>query len=254
MSHLKADIPQPRQGKAYDPSPPRHPSLTPQWRWAQKNVVDVRFIQRTMLLGFSKFKILSRTKKGRAELIRLLLTYADIPFDDHLLRDLDWKCLMCKMPYGNLPVLWIDHNVYGEPSAIIRFLARHLGLLGNSETESLTAEAVLHQVQDLKESEVMQKAYEEMQELPDDNFEKLMKVLLPQHFTFWTNHVQSTPGPFILGSGISVADLAIYDFINQYKNYIPLHNLLIDYKDLHFLCTQVKLHPRLAQYIKRNDD
>lgn len=78
--------------------------------------------------------------------------------------------------------------------------------------------------------------------------------MLPQNFTFWSNHVKSTPGPYILGFGISIADLAIYDFINQYKNFIPLHNLLIDYKDLHFLCTQVKIHPRLVHYIKKNDD
>lgn len=77
--------------------------------------------------------------------------------------------------------------------------------------------------------------------------------MLPEHFTFWETHVQSTPGPFILGSGMSVADLAIYDFINQYQNYIPLYNVLVDYKYLNFLCSQVRTHPRLAQYIKKHD-
>ncbi|CAL1533913.1 unnamed protein product [Lymnaea stagnalis] len=252
MSRLKADIPQPSKKKAYDPSPLRHPPLTPQWRWAQKYVKDMRFLQRTHFLGLSRFRILARQKKGAAELIRLVLTYASIPFEDHLLVDVDWKSLMCKMPYGNLPVLWIDHNVYGETNAIVRHLANHLTLLGTTETEMLLAEAVLHQVNDLKESDVMQKAYEEYQERPDDNYEQVMTVMLPSHFKFWDEQIYASPGPFILASGLSVADLAIYDFVDQYRYYLPLDNILIQHKYLLCLMQIIANHPRLAAHFKKN--
>ncbi|XP_059165957.1 hematopoietic prostaglandin D synthase-like [Physella acuta] len=251
MSRLKADIPPPRKAKAYDPSPLRHPPLTPQWRWAQKYVSDMRFLQRTHFLGLSRFRILARQRKGTAELMRLLLSYASIPFEDHILLDVDWKSLMCKMPYGNLPVLWIDHNVYGEPNAISRHLANHLSLLGNTETEMLVAEAVFDQVTNLKESDVMQKAYEEYQERPDDNFEQVMTVLLPNHFKFWDDHIAATPGPYILGSGLSVADLAIYDFVDQYRVFLPIDNVIIYHKNLLQLLNIIKAHPRLVQYFKR---
>ncbi|XP_055861033.1 hematopoietic prostaglandin D synthase-like [Biomphalaria glabrata] len=251
MSRLKADIPPPSKKKAYDPSPARRPPLKRQWRWAYKYVTDMRYVQRTHFLGLSRFRILSRERRGPAELIRLILSYASIPFEDHILLDVDWKSLMCKMPYGNLPVLWIDHNVYGETNAIARHLANHLMLLGNSEPETLVAEAILHQVIDLKESDVMQKAFEEFQERPDDNFEQAMTVMLPTHFKFWEDHITSTPGPYILASGLSVADLAIYDFVDQYRRYLPIDNILIQYKNLVALVHVIKNHPRLAAHLKK---
>ena len=55
---------------------------------------------------------------------------------------------MVKVPYGNLPALWIDHNIYGEPSVITRHIARSLGMLGTTEAETFVVEAVLEQVRE----------------------------------------------------------------------------------------------------------
>lgn len=213
-------------------------------------MLSMRHLPITHLLGFSKFKIMSRYQRGPAEVLRLLFTYAGIPFENPLLRAVDWKCLMVKVPYGNMPALWIDHNVYGEFSVVTRHIARSMGLLGTTDAETLVVEAVFEQVRQLRESDVLQKAFEELQERVDDNFEQAFTVILPQHFTFWEKHIQDGGGPFIVASGISVADISIFDFVYQYRNYLPLDNLVVNYKSLQGLLNAVRTHSRLSAYIK----
>ncbi|RUS85182.1 hypothetical protein EGW08_007086, partial [Elysia chlorotica] len=172
MSRLRADVIPGGPHQAYDPSPVRRPPLTPQYKWGEKYIRDMRYLPITHFLGFSKFKIMSRYRRGPAEVLRLLFVYAGIPFENSILRAVDWKCLMDKVPYGNLPALWIDHTIYGEFPVITRHIARALGMLGTTEAETFVVEAVLEQVSKLRESEILQKALEELQERVDDNFEQ----------------------------------------------------------------------------------
>jgi len=252
MSQLRADLPAKSKVLAYDPSPLRRPAVTPQWKWAEQYVRDQRVLQRTQFLGFTNFKIMSRERKGLAELFRIIFSYADISYEDVILNNLDWKSLICKMPYGNLPVLWMDHNAYGEPNAIIRLLARHLNLMGASEAEVLTTEAVLQQVSDLKESDTLQKAFEELQTRADEIVEQAFTILLPDAFMSWEDRISEHDGPFILKSGISLADLAIFDFLNQYRCYLPLDDLLGQYSLLVTQYEAVMKHPRLeATYFRK---
>ncbi|GFN76007.1 hypothetical protein PoB_000251300 [Plakobranchus ocellatus] len=153
---------------------------------------------------------------------------------------------MDKVPYGKLPALWIDHNIYGELSVITRLIARSMGMLGTTEAETFIVEAV----QKLKESDVLQKAYEEMQERTDDNYEQTMTVILPQHFGFWEKHIAEGGGPFIVSSGMSVADITIFDFVYQYRMYLPIDNILINFRLLQTLLNTVRTNRRLATYIK----
>ncbi|GFS27698.1 glutathione S-transferase [Elysia marginata] len=250
MSGLRADIIPGGPDRAYDPSPMRRPPLTPQYKWGEKYITDMRHLPITHLLGFSKFKIMSRYRRGPAEVLRLLFTYAGIPFENPTLRAVDWKCLMDKVPYGNLPALWIDHNIYGEIHVVTRHIARSMGMLGATEAETLVVEAVLEQVRKLRESEILQKAFEELQERVDDNFEQAFTVILPQHFAFWEKHITDGCGPFIVASGMSVADIAIFDFVYQYRVYLPIDNVLVNFRHLQALLNAVRTNQRLAVYIK----
>ncbi|XP_012941092.1 glutathione S-transferase 1 [Aplysia californica] len=251
MSLLKADIPPARSMRPFDPSPLRRPAVTPQWRWAHKYLVEQRYLQRTQFLGFTKFKIVSRERRGTAELFRMIFNYAGIPYEDVILQNVDWKSLICKTPYGNLPVLWMDHNMYGEPSAIIRLLARHLQLMGMNHSEMMVAEAVLEQVIDLKESEILQKAFLELQTRADDNAEQAFQVLLPRVFDSWERHLEASLGYFILSSGFSIADMAMFDFLSQYRAYLPLDNLLVQRKHLCRHLAAVERHPMLKGYFQK---
>ncbi|KAK3757025.1 hypothetical protein RRG08_041801 [Elysia crispata] len=250
MAKLRADIIPGGPERASDPSPMRRPPLTPQYIWSEKYIRDMSYLPITQLLGFSKFKIMSRYRRGPAEVLRLLFVFAGIPFENPMLRAVDWKCLMVKVPYGNLPALWIDHNIYGEPSVITRHIARSLGMLGTTEAETFVVEAVLEQVRKLRESEVLQKAFEELQERVDDNFEQAFSVILPQHFTFWEKHITDGGGPFIVASGMSVADISIFDFVYQYRMYLPIDNVLVNFRHLQALLNAVRTDRRLASYIK----
>lgn len=251
MSQLKADTTPAKKVRPYDPSPLRRPAITPQYKWAKKWVVEQRYLPRTQFLKFTKFKIMSREKRGAAELFRILFNYADIPYEDVFVTNLDWKSLICKTPYGNLPVLWMDHNVYGEPNVIIRLLGRHLQLMGVGESENLIADAVLQQVFDLRDSEVLQLAFEELLTRPDDNVEQTFTVLLPKAFDSWESHLKASTSHFILDSGLSLADMAIFDFLNQYRDYLPMDNLIEEHPELHRLYKVVSTHPMLTQYFRK---
>jgi len=248
MALQKADVIIPKSLNlfAFDPSPLRRPALTPQWEWAQNYMLHKKYLQRSQFLGFTHFKIVSRKEGGAAEVFRMIFHYAEIAFEDEEVTDIDWKCLIAKMPEANLPVLWLDHNVYGESNAIIRLLGRHLQLMGRNDEEIFIAEAILQQVTDLKESDILQNAFNELQTRPEENVERAFQELLPSIFNSWEYQLGETSGSYFLSSGICLADMAVFDFLHQTRAFLPLDPLVQERHHLCQLYVDVTRHPRLV--------
>ncbi len=82
--------------------------------------------------------------RGRAEPIRLLLSYAGVPFEDRGMSPDEWAKAKADSPLGQLPFLTErrdgETRVIPESMAILRHLARVHGLEGKTEDERVAAD------------------------------------------------------------------------------------------------------------------
>lgn len=62
------------------------------------------------------------------------------------------KFLLTGLPFGQLPVLEIDGVTYNQSSAIARYVAKQVGLAGQTDLENLQIDAMVENLSDLGNS------------------------------------------------------------------------------------------------------
>ncbi|MFH4981486.1 hypothetical protein AB6A40_008195 [Gnathostoma spinigerum] len=86
---------------------------------------------------------------GRAEPIRILLHYLEIPYTEEYIKQEDWPSIKPSTPLGQLPVLTVDEKLkLGQTTAILRYLGRTHGLCGLSPEEDAVIDMYGEQLQD----------------------------------------------------------------------------------------------------------
>ena len=64
---------------------------------------------------------------GRGEPIRMLLSHANIPFENYELTQEEWPSFKPTTPGGILPILEYEGKVYDQTNAILRYLRGKFG-------------------------------------------------------------------------------------------------------------------------------
>ena len=77
--------------------------------------------------------------RGRAEISRLILTFAGVDFNDIRLTGEEFGQVKPILPYGSVPVLEYKGEVICESMAIAMFLAEEFGLAGKNNLEGAQA-------------------------------------------------------------------------------------------------------------------
>merc|ERR1712088_1071925 len=75
--------------------------------------------------------------EGRGELIRLLLHAGNIDFEDFRFGFGEWAKHKPNTPFGSVPVLTWDEEEMAQTMAIVRFVARKVGMAGKTDKEFL---------------------------------------------------------------------------------------------------------------------
>merc|ERR1712080_627294 len=94
-------------------------------------------------------KLLYFDVQGKGELIRLLLSAGNIDFEDFRFSFQDWPKHKPSTPFGQAPVLYWDGEELPQSMAIARFVARKVGMAGNSDMEFAQADSVACHTLDL---------------------------------------------------------------------------------------------------------
>nr|XP_026695855.1 glutathione S-transferase 1-like [Ciona intestinalis] len=75
--------------------------------------------------------------KGRGESTRLLFAAAGVAYEDLRHGGEKWKEeIKPKMPFGQMPVLEVDNQLFAESAAINRYLARKFNMMGKTDEEA----------------------------------------------------------------------------------------------------------------------
>ncbi|XP_005090419.1 hematopoietic prostaglandin D synthase [Aplysia californica] len=99
-------------------------------------------------MSSSKVKIFYLDYMGRAEMIRLLFAAAGKPFEDIRIADQDWPKWKPKAPFGTVPFVEVDGEVYSQSIAIANYFAKEFGFFGKNNKEALLVEQMVNLIQD----------------------------------------------------------------------------------------------------------
>jgi len=89
--------------------------------------------------------------RALAEPIRYLLAYGGITYEDVRVERADWPTLKPTMPMGQMPVLEVDGKRVHQSIAILRYVAKIVGLAGANDWENLQIDSAVDTINDLRQ-------------------------------------------------------------------------------------------------------
>lgn len=192
--------------------------------------------------------------QGRAEVARLLFSAAGVAFEDERLSGETWQAAKPNMPYGQLPVLTVDKLQYNQSGAIFRYLAREFGLYGKNNCDNTTCDITLETVNDIY-TEMIKIMFEKDEAKKAELVKKLKDESMPKFLKFMTKKLKDNGGKFLVGSGLTVADISLFDFLDRLttspSSPIPSDEAVKDFPELKSFIDRVGSMPNIKKWLDK---
>ena len=184
--------------------------------------------------------------RARAEPCRLLLAYGGIKYqDDRIPPPWDaattWPTLKPKTPFGQLPLLKWDDEVLCQSMACARFIAREVGLAGNTNMESAQVDEIIGVIQDLINAGV--KLFFAKDEA---GMKKHAEVTVPTALGQLEKKLASRGGQYFVGNKFSWADLHTFMYFSD----LPSKSVLDGFPKLANLVDRVSNIPNIKKWVE----
>ena len=155
--------------------------------------------------------------RAKAELIRHLLNAGNIDYEDfhvHFLNDDgsfstdEWYKLKPSTPFGQLPLLYWDGEEIAQSMAMVRFVARKVGLAGKSDMEFAQADMIACHYEDIW-TKLPKLRFAKTQEERETLAAEFLNEFMPKWLTPLENTLKKRGGTCYAGASTTFADLAI---------------------------------------------
>lgn len=119
---------------------------------------------------------------------------------------------------GKVPFLTVDGVKVGQSKAIERFVAKEVGMMGSSAVEGAQIDQLAETVRDIKD------AYQAVKRTQGEEekkaaLDKFFSEGLVEWLQIAEKSIPAGPGPWLVGSKISYADIVFYAFIAAPKGF-----------------------------------
>uniref|UniRef100_A0A0B7A4V0 Glutathione transferase n=1 Tax=Arion vulgaris TaxID=1028688 RepID=A0A0B7A4V0_9EUPU len=163
----------------------------------------------------SKIKLTYFDLDGRAELTRLVLTLAGKAFEDIRISREEWPKLMPTTPFGQIPVVDIDGEVFTQSFAIAQYFAREFNLYGKTNLDGLEIDQISQLTMDFYKE--LAKVF--LEQDPVKKVEVAAKVEAeetPKYIDHFEKLLQKNGGKHFVGDNYTLADLVAYDLVTGF--------------------------------------
>eukprot|EP00823_Brevimastigomonas_motovehiculus_P005319 TRINITY_DN38_c0_g1_i1.p1 TRINITY_DN38_c0_g1~~TRINITY_DN38_c0_g1_i1.p1 ORF type:complete len:246 (-),score=58.31 TRINITY_DN38_c0_g1_i1:255-992(-) len=190
-------------------------------------------------------KLIYFNGRGRAEVSRLMMAYAEMPYIDVRMTD-DWANWKKIVPFGQLPCMIPANStdIIAESRAVERYIAAYCGLLGHDPLENARIDMFVEGLVDLMN------IFSPIWHLTDEE-EKKTKLAekMKTSFAEWMEKLtKCVKGDYVLGSHVSYADFALVGILNMFISNEP--KALEPYKTIKSVYERVCKLPKVAEWIK----
>ncbi len=140
---------------------------------------------------------------GRAEAVRVALHVGGVKFDDERIDFPTFGALKPtgKLPFGSLPVLSVDGEIYAESGAQLRYAGKLSGLYPKCDKAALKVDMIVDAVEKVVIELFAAKTPEAQQ--------KFITEVIPRYVGGIDKVYDRTKGPYLLGADMSIADIKL---------------------------------------------
>lgn len=149
--------------------------------------------------------------KALGEPSRLLLSAANVEFEDVRVDFKDWPALKPKTPWGKLPVLEDGDLILSQSLAILKYLALKFGFAGDVENAKL--DEYVGAMNDFRQ-ELTAFGTEKDEVKKAEKGKKLKEETQPFYLSKF-NEILEKNGKYLVGSKLSYADIYVAHFIQN---------------------------------------
>lgn len=163
----------------------------------------------------SKITVTYFDAAGRAEILRLILTYKGKEFEDKRISRDKWPEIKPTTPFGQLPFVEIDGKAFAQTVAIANFFAREFNLYGKTNLDCLKIDQLVQLIEDFVQE--VGKCYREPDEAKKAELEKKIKEeSAPKYLGFIEKMLEENKGQHLVGDDYTYGDLVIYDLVTGF--------------------------------------
>jgi glutathione S-transferase len=157
-----------------------------------------------------KLKLLYIEDRGKTDLIRLILSYANQDYESVRIKTTEWSQYKPYMPFEQLPVLVVDDSLkISQPIVICRFLAKCFQLNGLNDFESIQCDMVVEQLREIIDLFTLQIIHEYDLNKKNKSLQQFMTDILPKTLNGFQKMLTMNHCKFIVGKQVTWADLAL---------------------------------------------
>ncbi|XP_067008875.2 glutathione S-transferase [Anabrus simplex] len=196
-----------------------------------------------------KYKLIYFNLRGLGEPIRFLFLYGGIEFEDIRIEFEDWPKVKESTPYGKLPYIDVDGKRITQSTAIARYVAKLVGLVGKDDLEDLEIDSVVDTLIDLKDVQVAY-YYEEDETIKQKKKKEIaVNETVPQFLSKLDARVKENGGYFV-GGKLTWADIYFAAY-HETTNLFAGENVIGKYPHLLAVADKVYAIPAIKAWIAK---
>ncbi|CAD5227707.1 unnamed protein product [Bursaphelenchus xylophilus] len=193
--------------------------------------------------------------RNLAEGSRMVLHYANVPFEDFHIPFNEWPTTYKnKTPYGKIPVLEVNGKPLCESSTILRFLAKQYGLAGKNRWEKAKVDEILElhksEYNEIMEWIMVTTGFKEGDK--DRLFHTMAKPVCEHYFNIYHRILKENGSGFLVGKKPTAADFFVADYLHTLHNLKP--ELFEKHLDLVGFVKRIYSLPQLKAYIEKRPE
>ena len=188
--------------------------------------------------------------RGRAEPIRMMFVVSGTEYEDHRVKREDWTAVKATgdLPFGQMPVLFVDGIPIAQTNAIMRYLAKKLDLSGRNDYENaqclMYAEGIGDFMMKMRPIFMEQDAEEKKKKIVE-----AQKTFIPEFLTTYTKfYVANENSAWFIGSKMTWADIIIYNTLESLDEQHP--EVMSQFPKLNTFMTNFQTVPKIAEWLK----
>jgi len=187
---------------------------------------------------------------GRADLTRLLLTFAKVPFEDERFSFEQWAQVKPTAPLRKAPLMQVDGKTYVQSMAMARYAAKVAGLYPTNALEAFHAEMISDTLCELFETFVDINFHTKDAETKAQKSAAFVSEAAPLKLAMLEGLVQ---GKYFMGDKPSFVDIQLFDTVHNalYKK-IPGFSAT-DFPKLEAIVARIKADLSVAAYLKKHN-
>lgn len=194
--------------------------------------------------------------RAKGEVIRFLFALGGVKYEDIRYDYNDWpnNKNSVSTPFGQLPILSIDGEVYCQSFPICRYLAEKFGYAGKTDLDRLKADMIVHCCEDMLQPLVKiryEKDEKKKAELAAKFKDEELKPILTNFNKFVSENKHS--GGYFVGDSLTWADLTFFQYVTFIKSHAGFDSAphIAAFPKLKALLEKVEKVPQIADWIAK---